>query len=620
MRRGRREKVTAENEGSQKYRKVFETGDGDAQLECTLSLETNPTSATLGRRDVSQSGDGATAAHKVPSDGDSAESSGRAGSDGDHGAKKIVKSVVNAAGEERRSELPVSTATKPVEKRTALVEPSDDVQLANDGVWTVSPIGSAAKKLAMIGEVSSWLETCAAEVRGNAGREMKGEVACDGSLREVRITIDEEQQLQDIERAKILRVRAQETVMVLAPNETKEVNRRRRRKRRSGDASSTGLSTGPQSRGSGADTNGLEDGDAVGNVELPADRNGVDGQQAGVVVPSADEGGRSDEVAVSTEATLQVSRARRKHDKKIRKARAPEQQKLRAWLAMHQYPEDAYVAFEEMWRRQQGKKPKLKSGEEAVAPRHRQPCSTVMRTVKKKDVVKQYAYHSGSVYRPPNLEWVDGGARPARVGRVRAVQAQAMDSLPTARMQVGDEWRSVKLDTGAQYSVVGESWKELDEKQSKLPVVDFVEGFTGAVSRVIGVWKLQFHTQYGQAKSVEALMVEGAADEFLLGEDWMLEKGVKIDFTSWKMKWYSGDDKKIVPFSCEAGDQQPARVARVRLLRRQRVPMRTCRNVELAVEASEGTVGLDIPAPDVAPHLLLASTVTTVRGGNDERS
>ncbi|OWY90670.1 hypothetical protein PHMEG_00041099, partial [Phytophthora megakarya] len=270
-------------------------------------------------------------------------------------------------------------------------------------------------------------------------------------------------------------------------------------------------------------------------VELPADH-GDDGQQAGVVVSSTDEGGKSDEAAVSTEATLQVSRARRKHDKKIRKARAREQRKLRVWLSMHQYPDDTYVAFEEMWRRQQGKKPKLMSGEEAVAPGHRQPCSTVMRTVKKKEVVKQYAYHSGSVYRPPSLEWVDGG--------------------------VGDEWRSVKLDTGAQYSVVGESWKELGEKQSKLPVVDFVEGFTGAVARVIGVWKFQFRTQYGQAMSVEALMVEGAADEFLLGEDWMLENGVKIDFTSCEMKWYSEDDKKIVPFSCAAGDQQPARVAR----------------------------------------------------------
>ncbi|OWZ15459.1 hypothetical protein PHMEG_00010891 [Phytophthora megakarya] len=115
--------------------------------------------------------------------------------------------------------------------------------------------------------------------------------------------------------------------------------------------------------------------------------------------------------------------------------------------------------------------------------------------------------------------------------------------------------------------------------------------------------------------SVEALMVEGAADEFLLGEDWMLENGVKIDFTSCEMKWYSRDDKKIVPFSWAAGDQQPARVARVRLLRRQRVPMRTCRNVELAVVASEGTVDWYVPSPDLAPHLLLAPTVMTVRGG-----
>ncbi|OWZ01509.1 hypothetical protein PHMEG_00027082 [Phytophthora megakarya] len=374
----------AENEDRQKYRKVFKTGDGDAQLECALSLEEDTTSATH--------------------DGGSAESGGRASSDGDHGAKRIVKSVVNAAGEERR-----------ISKR-----------------WSFGR--------------ESQMKRCQ-----EAGGDRRGELVA-GNL----------------------------------------------------------LSRGAMQDVSGADTNGLEDGDAVGDVELPADH-GDDGQQAGVVVSSTDEGGKSDEAVVSTEATLQ-------------------------------YPEDAYVAFEEMWRRQQSKKPKLMSDEEEVAPGLRQPCSTVMRTVKKKE-------------------------------------APAMDSLPPARMHVGDEWRSVKLDTGAQYSVVGESWKELGEKQSKFP-----------------------------AMSVEALMVEAAADGFLLGEDWMLDDGVKIDFTSCEMKWYSGDDKKIVPFSCAAGYQQPARVARGR----QRVPMRTCRNVELAVAASEGTVGLYIPAPDVAPHLLFPPTVTTV--------
>ncbi|KAG6614971.1 RNA-dependent DNA polymerase [Phytophthora cinnamomi] len=90
---------------------------------------------------------------------------------------------------------------------------------------------------------------------------------------------------------------------------------------------------------------------------------------------------------------------------------------------------------------------------------------------------------------------------------------------------------------------------------------------------------------------VDALIVEGATEEFLLGEDWMLRKGVKIDFISCEMKWYEDDTKKIVPFQCSSGSRQPG------------------------VAAAEGTVGLFVPARRVEPHLFLAPTLSTVRGG-----
>ncbi|KAE9261053.1 hypothetical protein PR003_g34093, partial [Phytophthora rubi] len=41
--------------------------------------------------------------------------------------------------------------------------------------------------------------------------------------------------------------------------------------------------------------------------------------------------------------------------------------------------------------------------------------------------------------------------------------------------------RRIKLDTGAQFSVAGEEWQALGERQDVLPPVDYVEGFTGAV-------------------------------------------------------------------------------------------------------------------------------------------
>ncbi|KAG6608941.1 RNA-dependent DNA polymerase [Phytophthora cinnamomi] len=75
------------------------------------------------------------------------------------------------------------------------------------------------------------------------------------------------------------------------------------------------------------------------------------------------------------------------------------------------------------------------------------------------------------------------------------------------------------------------------------PPVDYVEGFTGAVAKVLGVWRFRLCTQYEQIMTVDALIVEGASTEFLLGENWMLDKGVKIDFVACEMKWFEEDVK-----------------------------------------------------------------------------
>ncbi|GMF49532.1 unnamed protein product [Phytophthora fragariaefolia] len=58
--------------------------------------------------------------------------------------------------------------------------------------------------------------------------------------------------------------------------------------------------------------------------------------------------------------------------------------------------------------------------------------------------------------------------------------------------------------------------------------------------------------------------VQGATSELLLGEDWMLQQGVKIDFVSCEMKWYADDVRKMVPFWCTK-DERRAQPAKVRL-------------------------------------------------------
>ncbi|OWZ22374.1 hypothetical protein PHMEG_0002932 [Phytophthora megakarya] len=147
-------------------------------------------------------------------------------------------------------------------------------------------------------------------------------------------------------------------------------------------------------------------------------------------------------------------------------------------------------------------------------------------------------------------------------------------------------------------------------------MVDCVEGYTGAAAQVLGVRRFRFQTQYDQEMEVDALAVEGAAGEFLLGEDWTLQNGVKIDFTSCEMKWYDGDHKKLLPFRCTQGGQKESGGAvRVRMVRTAKITTSTCRKVELGVTALEGAKGLFMPSPCVEPHLLLAPKLTTMRGG-----
>ncbi|KAE9106716.1 hypothetical protein PF006_g21296 [Phytophthora fragariae] len=322
-------------------------------------------------------------------------------------------------------------------------------------------------------------------------------------------------------------------------------------------------------------------------------------------------------VTPSSDEFVRVSRTRRRYEKLARKARAREDRKLREWLATQQYPEGTYMAFADTKRRHGKNGPRLMSIEEASVIGFSPPSTTmvVAKMARQKLPKRSYQYESGSVYAAPSVVWSGNGTRPARIGRLRAVQAPAVDSLPTARVQAGSEWKDIKLDTGAQFCVAGESWKRLGRRLSSLPPVDYVGGFTGAVAKVEGVWRFEFTTQYGQMMPVDALVVEGAADEFLLGEDWMLQNGVKIDFTSCEMKWYDGGDKKVVPFSCTTTDEEAERTVQVRLVRKQRVQTQTCRQVELAVAAPEGTVGLFMPASGAEPHLMLAPTLTTVHDG-----
>ncbi|KAE9064111.1 hypothetical protein PF006_g30777, partial [Phytophthora fragariae] len=157
----------------------------------------------------------------------------------------------------------------------------------------------------------------------------------------------------------------------------------------------------------------------------------------------------------ASDESVRVSRTRRRYKKLARKARAREDRKLREWLATQQYPEGTYMAFADTKRRHGKNGPRLMSIEEASVIGFSPPSTTmvVAKVARQKLPKRSYQYESGSVYAAPSVVWPGNGTRPARIGRLRAVQAPAVDSLPTARVQAGREWKDIKLDTGAQFCV-----------------------------------------------------------------------------------------------------------------------------------------------------------------------
>jgi len=123
---------------------------------------------------------------------------------------------------------------------------------------------------------------------------------------------------------------------------------------------------------------------------------------------------------------------------------------------------------------------------------------------------------------------------------------------------------------------------------------------------------------------VNALVVVSETRDFLVGEDWMYDHGVKIDFLASEMKWYNEDAKVVVPFSgIGAASQRDTETAKVRLIRKAKVHTQTVHNVKLAVPAPDGTTGVFMPVARQQQtakarrqqYLLLAPTVAKVSNG-----
>ncbi|ETP43607.1 hypothetical protein F442_09686, partial [Phytophthora nicotianae P10297] len=189
----------------------------------------------------------------------------------------------------------------------------------------------------------------------------------------------------------------------------------------------------------------------------------------------------------------------------------------------------------------------------------------------------------------------------------------ADDGLPTARMEIEGVQKLVKLDSCARYTIAGTEWMTYGDKLTDKAPVDYVEGIGGFLLDVIGVWRFEFRSVFGEAIRVDACIVAGCTDEFLLGVDFMKSRGATMDFNRNEVRYSEAGRAVVIPFRTIDGSGG-RRVAVVRMVGKQAIAAKTVTPVEVSVTAEDGERGVFVPLKHVG-SVMLAATVTTANNG-----
>ncbi|GMF46599.1 unnamed protein product [Phytophthora fragariaefolia] len=189
----------------------------------------------------------------------------------------------------------------------------------------------------------------------------------------------------------------------------------------------------------------------------------------------------------------------------------------------------------------------------------------------------------------------------------------ADDGLPTATMEVNGAARRVKLDSCARYTISGTDGIAQGDKLAVDAPVDYVEGIGGVLLDVMGGWRFKLRTVFNEVIEVDACVVSGCSDEFLLGVDVMRARGATMDFDRNEVRYVDGERAVVIPFWTHdaAGG---VRVAAVRMVSRTRLTGNAVTPVEVSVTAEDGERGLLVPTMYTG-SVLFAATVPTARNG-----
>ncbi|KAJ0391755.1 hypothetical protein P43SY_010951 [Pythium insidiosum] len=118
-------------------------------------------------------------------------------------------------------------------------------------------------------------------------------------------------------------------------------------------------------------------------------------------------------------------------------------------------------------------------------------------------------------------------------------------------------------------------------------------------------------TVYGQELVVDALLVEGCGNEFIVGSDFWTSKRATINYETAEVTYPEKGGQVIVPFSCVSAGSDPP----VRIVPSRKLPTESQSMFRLRVPAASGDVGFFVPTPTTRAHLLMATTLTRVDQG-----
>ncbi|GMF56252.1 unnamed protein product [Phytophthora fragariaefolia] len=139
--------------------------------------------------------------------------------------------------------------------------------------------------------------------------------------------------------------------------------------------------------------------------------------------------------------------------------------------------------------------------------------------------------------------------RSSTAARGEAIEYVGADNgLPTAMVQVAGTSRSVKLDSGALFTVAGTDWMHYGDKVEQAAPMEYVEDIGGFLLDVVGVWRFEIRSLFDQVIVVEACIVSGCTDEFLIGVDFRRTHRATMDFGRSEVMYNDAGRSVVIPF------------------------------------------------------------------------